>query len=54
MAAIRSFRDLEVYKLGLEEARKIFLLTKSFSTQEKILSYKPNSPVVAGRQCRDC
>ncbi|HEU0004679.1 MAG TPA: four helix bundle protein [Terriglobia bacterium] len=35
MAAIKSFRDLEVYKLGLEEARKIFLLTKSFSTQER-------------------
>lgn len=53
MAAIRSFRDLEVYKLGLEEARKIFLLTKSFPPK-KNTSYRPNSPVVAGRQCHDC
>ena len=35
MAAIRSFRDLDVYKLGLDEARKIFLLTKSFAVEER-------------------
>jgi 23S rRNA-intervening sequence protein len=35
MAVIRSFRDLDVYKLGLEEARKIFLLTKSFTVEER-------------------
>jgi len=35
MAAIKSFRDLDVYKLGLEEAKKIFLLTKSFSVEER-------------------
>ena len=35
MAVIRSFRDLDVYKLGLDEARKIFLLTKSFTVEER-------------------
>ena len=35
MAVIKSFRDLEVYRLGLEESRKIFLLTKSFPIEEK-------------------
>jgi four helix bundle protein len=35
MAVIRSFRDLDVYKLGLEEAKKIFLLTKSFAPEER-------------------
>src|SRR4030095_15262714 len=35
MAAIMSFRDLDVYKLGLAEAKKIFLLTKSFPTEER-------------------
>src|SRR5215510_14640236 len=35
MAAIRSFRELDVYKLGMEEAKKIFVLTKSFSTEER-------------------
>jgi four helix bundle protein len=35
MAVIRSFRDLDVYKLGLEEARKIFSVTKSFSAEER-------------------
>jgi len=35
MAAIKSFRDLEVYKLGLEESRKIFLLTKGFPNEER-------------------
>jgi len=35
MAAIKSFRDLEVYKLGLEESRKIFLLTKGFPNDER-------------------
>jgi len=35
MAAIKGFRDLELYKLGLEEARKILLITKSFSSQER-------------------
>ena len=35
MAVIRGFRDLDLYKLGLEEAKKIFLLTKSFSAEER-------------------
>src|SRR5262245_27031702 len=35
MAAIRSFRDLEVYKLGLDESKKVFLLTKGFPTAER-------------------
>src|SRR5262249_47529825 len=35
MALIKSFRDLDVYKLGSEEAKKIFILTKSFPSEEK-------------------
>ena len=35
MALIKCFRDLDVYKLGLEEAKKIFTLTKSFPSEEK-------------------
>jgi S23 ribosomal protein. len=35
MAAIMSFRDLDVYKLGLEEAKKIFILTRSIPSEEK-------------------
>jgi len=35
MAVIKSFRELDVYKLGLEEARKIFFLTKSFPSEER-------------------
>ena len=35
MGAIKSFRDLEVYKLGLEQAKKIFILTRSFPSEEK-------------------
>ena len=34
MAMIRSFRDLEVYKLAIAEARKIFLLTRRFPKDE--------------------
>jgi|SRR5688572_26934283 len=35
MAAIMSFRELDVYKLGLQEAKKIFIRTKSFPNEEK-------------------
>ena len=34
MALIQSFRDLEVYKLGREQAKRIFLATKSFPKEE--------------------
>jgi len=34
MGVIQSFRDLEVYRLALEEARKIFLVTKRFPKDE--------------------
>ena len=34
MAAIMSFRELDVYKLSLE-VKKIFILTKSFPSEEK-------------------
>jgi four helix bundle protein len=34
MAMISSFRDLDVYKLGREQARRIFLVTKSFPREE--------------------
>ena len=35
MAVIRSFRDLEVYKLALEQAKRIFIISKSFPSEEK-------------------
>lgn len=35
MAVLRSFRDLDVYKLALEESKKIFLLTKAFPREER-------------------
>ena len=34
MAAIRSFRDLEVYKVALQESKKIFIVTRSFPKEE--------------------
>jgi four helix bundle protein len=34
MPAIRSFRDLDVYKLALGEAKKIFVVTRSFPKEE--------------------
>jgi len=34
MGLIQSFRDLEVYKLALNEARTIFLITKKFPKEE--------------------
>jgi len=34
MAFIKSFRELEVYKLALQEARKIFVITKAFPRDE--------------------
>ncbi|HEY3136009.1 MAG TPA: four helix bundle protein [Blastocatellia bacterium] len=35
MAEIRSFRDLDVYKLTLSEAKRIFVVTRSFPAEEK-------------------
>ena len=35
MAAIKSFRDLDVYKLALVQARRIFIITKDFPSEEK-------------------
>ena len=35
MAMIKSFRELEVYKLALAESKKIFVLTKSFPKDER-------------------
>jgi len=32
---IKSFRDLEVYKLAFEAAMKIFYITKDFPAEEK-------------------
>ena len=34
MAAIKSFRDLDVYKLSLAEATRIFVITKRFPREE--------------------
>jgi four helix bundle protein len=35
MARINSFRDLNVYKLAREQAREIFLVTRSFPSEER-------------------
>jgi four helix bundle protein len=35
VGAIRSFRDLNVYKLAVAEARKIFVLTQAFPREER-------------------
>lgn len=35
MAAIRSFRDLEVYRQALRAARRVFVLTKDFPKHEQ-------------------
>jgi four helix bundle protein len=35
MAEIRSFRDLEVYKLALIEAKRIFVVTRQFPREER-------------------
>ena len=35
MAAISSFRDLDVYKISRENAKKIFLVTRNFPDDEK-------------------
>ncbi len=35
MALIMSFRDLDVYKLVREQAKKIFVITKSFPREER-------------------
>lgn len=35
MAMIKSFRELDVYKLALAESKKIFVLTKSFPKDER-------------------
>ncbi len=35
MVYVKSFRDLEVYKLSREVSHKIFLLSKSFPPEEK-------------------
>ena len=34
MAVLKSFRDLDVYKLGREQAKTIFTITKSFPKEE--------------------
>ena len=35
MAVIKSFRELEVYKLALREAKRIFDLSKGFPKEER-------------------
>ena len=35
MPRIESFRQLEVYQLGLREAKRVFLITKEFPKEEK-------------------
>jgi four helix bundle protein len=35
MAIIRSFRDLEVYGMAREQAKQIFIVSKSFPKEER-------------------
>ena len=35
MPRIQSFRDLDVYQLGLQEAKRVFLITKEFPREER-------------------
>jgi len=35
MAELRSFRDLDVYKLALSEATRVFIVTKKFPAEER-------------------
>ena len=35
MAIIASFRELDVYKLAREQAKRIFTVSKSFPNEEK-------------------
>ncbi|MEK6284130.1 MAG: four helix bundle protein [Acidobacteriota bacterium] len=35
MAVIRSFRDLDVYRLALTEAKRIFMMTRRFPAEER-------------------
>lgn len=35
MAAIKSFRDLEAYKTACQQAKTVFVITKSFPNEEK-------------------
>ena len=35
MPRIASFRDLDVYQLGLQEAKRVFLITKEFPREER-------------------
>jgi four helix bundle protein len=35
MAMIKSFRELEVYKLALKEAKRIFVITQTFPKEER-------------------
>jgi four helix bundle protein len=35
MPRIESFRDLDVYQLGLREAKRVFLITKGFPREER-------------------
>jgi four helix bundle protein len=34
MAAIRSFRDLDVYRLSVRDAKRVFVVTKTFPREE--------------------
>ena len=49
MPRIASFRELEVYQLGLREAKKVFMITKAFPREEKILVDGSDSPIIESR-----
>lgn len=35
MAVLQSFRDLDVYKLALSEAKRVFTVTRTFPAEER-------------------
>jgi hypothetical protein len=54
MAIIRSFRDLDVYVLGREQAKKIFVIFKNLPYGRKVFAYESDTPLVACRKRDDC
>jgi hypothetical protein len=53
MAMIKSFRELEVYKLGLVQAARIFAVPKSFPSEERysLTDQNPAFAIVAEGSC---
>jgi hypothetical protein len=47
MAIIRSFRDLDVYALGREQAKTIFVISKAFPKEGEVFAYGSDTALVA-------